>query len=114
MKKLTLATLFLLSTSLMGDALKGQREVLINNEKVEVVRLTYPAGTESGMHSHTHPHRVIYVIQGGMIELVPASPGEKTKVVHVKEGMALFVPKQTHNVKNIGSTEVVLLETEIK
>lgn len=114
MKKFLLLPFLMLSTSLMGDVINGQREVLIDNEKVEVVRLTYPAGTESGIHTHQYPHRVIYVIKGGTIELVPAKPNEKPKVVHVKEGMALYVPKQTHNVRNIGTTEVVLLETEIK
>lgn len=91
----------------------GTREVLLDNDKVEVVRLTYPAGTESGMHTHKYSHRVVYVIKGGTLEFVPED-GKPTKTMKLKEGMAVFAPGTTHNVKNIGNTEVILLETEIK
>lgn len=96
------------------EALKGKREVLIDNDKVEVVRLTYPPGTESGMHTHQYPSRVVYVVKGGEIQLVPADTSKKAKTLKVKDGMSLYMPKNSHNVRNVGDTEVVLVETEIK
>ncbi len=90
------------------------RELLIDNATVEVVRLTYPAGSESGMHTHPHPHRVAYVIRGGVLELVPADGAGPSRSMEVTEGQAIFLPAATHNVRNIGQTEIVIVETEIK
>jgi quercetin dioxygenase-like cupin family protein len=93
-----------------ADALK---EILLDNEKVQVVRLTYPPGTESGMHSHVFPHRVVYVLQGGQLQLTPDGSGP-AQMLDVASGTTLYLPAQTHNVKNIGATTVMLMETELK
>lgn len=98
----------------LAETVAGTREVLLDNEQVEVVRLTYPAGTESGMHSHRYPHRVAYVVKGGTLELVPEDPAKAPEVLTVPDGKVLFLPAATHNVRNVGTTEVVLVETEIK
>ena len=45
--------LFIFSISSQASEKIGKREVLLDNSDVEVVRLTYPVGTESGMHTHT-------------------------------------------------------------
>lgn len=92
----------------------GSREVLLDNSAVEVVRLTYPVGTESGMHSHIHPNRVVYFVKGGTLELVPENTQHTSKVINVADGDTLFVPASTHNVKNIGTTDIIIIETEIK
>ncbi|MEH6639503.1 MAG: cupin domain-containing protein [Porticoccaceae bacterium] len=92
----------------------GTREVLLDNETVEVVRLTYPVGTESGMHIHKHPNRAVYFVKGGKIELIPGDPKQQSNVIDAPDGNTLFLPATTHNVKNIGDTEVILIETEIK
>jgi len=93
---------------------KEKREVLLDNAFVEVVRLSYPVGTESGMHTHIHPNRVVYVIEGGMLELVPKDKTQKSNVISISAGQALFLPATTHNVRNIGDTDIVIVETEIK
>lgn len=92
----------------------GTREVLLDNDRVEVVRLTYPAGTESGMHAHAHPNRVVYVVKGGTLEMVPSDSSQPPRTMQLTEGQAAFVQAATHNVRNVGDTEVVLIETEIK
>lgn len=97
-----------------ADATLGTREVLLNNDQVEVVRLTYPVGTESGMHTHPYPHRVVYFVKGGTVELVPADKTRSSNILTVADGKTLFLPGTTHNVKNIGDTEVVIVETELK
>lgn len=109
----SLAMIFLSSWS-WAETKLGTREVLLDNQQVEVVRLTYPAGTESGMHTHKYPNRVAYVVKGGKLELVPQDPALQSQVLTVPDGKVLFLPAATHNVKNIGTTEVVLVETEIK
>jgi mannose-6-phosphate isomerase-like protein (cupin superfamily) len=101
------------SISLANDKL-GKREVLLDNSDVEVVRLTYPVGTESGMHTHIHPNRVVYFVKGGALKLVPKDKMQNPKVLNVSDGQTLFLPTTTHNVINIGNTEVVIVETEIK
>ncbi|MEW6981877.1 hypothetical protein AAD001_04410 [Colwelliaceae bacterium 6471] len=92
----------------------GTREILLDNDTVEVVRLTYPAGAESGMHTHIHPNRVVYFVKGGKLELTPADKTAPVKVLDVPDGKTLYMPSMSHNVKNIGNTEVIIVETEIK
>jgi len=106
--------LLVFSSISLGNDKLGKREVLLNNSDVEVVRLTYPVGTESGMHTHLHPNRVVYFVKGGALKLVPKDKMQKPKVINVSDGQTLFLPTTTHNVINIGNTEVVIVETEIK
>jgi mannose-6-phosphate isomerase-like protein (cupin superfamily) len=115
MKPLTTAfAAVVFSAASVASAGSGTREVLLDNETVEVVRLTYPAGSESGMHSHQYPNRVAYFVRGGKVELVPGDLQESSKVLEVKDGESLFLPATTHNVKNVGDTEIIIIETEIK
>jgi quercetin dioxygenase-like cupin family protein len=103
-----------LSSFSVAETKKGIKEVILENDSVEVVRLTYPAGTESGMHQHKHPNRVVYVVKGGRLELTPADPHAAPKILAILAGKALFLPATKHNVKNIGVSEIILIETEIK
>lgn len=115
MKYIFIPVFFLVfSVISLADEIIGKREVLLDNSHVEVVRLTYPVGTESGMHTHIHPNRVVYFVKGGILELIPKDKNQKPTVINVSAGKTLFLPTTTHNVKNIGNTEVVIVETEIK
>ena len=97
-----------------ADAPRATREVLLDNQAVEVVRLTYPVGTESGMHSHAYPNRVAYVVKGGTLELIPGDGAEPSRSIELVAGQAMFLPAATHNVRNAGDSEIVIIETEIK
>ena len=97
---------------LVTDAAK--REVVLENEQVQVVRLTYPAGTESGMHTHSFAHRVVYFVKGGTLSLIPQDTSKASKILVATDGETLFLPATTHNVKNIGDTEIIIVETELK
>jgi len=115
MRKLYWFALLLVFSSIASAEPKlGAREVLLDNEAAQVVRLTYPAGTESGMHTHEFPNRVVYFIKGGNLELVPADVQAESDVFIVGDGEAVYLPAVTHNVKNIGDGEIVILEVEIK
>lgn len=100
--------------SFVADAAQGTREVLLDNNDVEVVRLTYPAGAESGMHTHKYHHRVVYFVKGGTLLLEPEDKNQASKQLEVVDGQTLYLPATTHNVRNIGSTEVIIVETELK
>lgn len=115
MKLITGSILLIVFSSFsFAEAKPGTREVLLDNEQVEVVRLTYPVGTESGMHTHKYPNRVVYFVKGGTLELVPDDQSKQADVLTAADGKALFLPTSTHNVRNIGDTEVIIIETEVK
>jgi quercetin dioxygenase-like cupin family protein len=97
-----------------SEAAQSKREVVLDNDAVLVVRLTYPPGTESGMHTHEHPNRVVYFIKGGLLELQPEDSQKPVKTLNASDGKILFLPAATHNVKNVGNSNIILLETEIK
>ena len=109
-----ISILLFVSACSLADSTVKQREVLLGNDKVEVVRLTYPPGSESGMHGHQYPHRVVYVLEGGTIKLVPADSDKQAQTLSVTAGTSLYRPAENHNVVNVGDTTVVLLETELK
>jgi quercetin dioxygenase-like cupin family protein len=108
------ALLMAISSPGFADPKAGTSEVLLDNPQVQVIRLTYPAGTESGMHTHEFSNRVVYFIKGGTLELVPEDLQSQSQVLIIADGQAVFLPAVTHNVKNIGDSEIVILETEIK
>lgn len=93
---------------------KSKKELLLDNDKVQVFRLTYLPGAESGEHQHQHPNRVVYILQGGKLAVVNSDKHSTTKIIEVKAGQTLYLPANHHNVKNIGNTTVSMLETELK
>ncbi len=113
-KTLLLVSIFTFSASSFAQTQYGKREIILDNDKVEVVRLTYPPGSESGMHTHVHPNRTVYFVKGGKLALIPEGEKAKTKILDVPDGKIIYLPTMTHNVKNIGNTEVVIIENEIK
>jgi len=96
------------------SATQGLREVVLDNSDVEVVRLTYPIGSESGVHTHTYNNRVVYFVKGGKLILTPQDNRQPSTTLIAVDGQTLFLPATTHNVRNIGETEVVIIETELK
>jgi len=108
------ALLLTISSPVCAGPDPATREVLLDNEAVQVVRLTYPAGTESGMHTHEYPNRVVYFVRGGSLELVPGDAQGRSQTLVFADGQTVYLPAVTHNVKNIGDNEIVILETEIK
>ncbi len=97
-----------------ADVKLGSREVILDNEKVEVVRLVYPPGSESGMHTHKHPNRTVYFVKGGKLKLIPETKDKQATILNVPDGKILYLPAGTHNVKNIGESEIIIIENEIK
>lgn len=86
-------------------------ELRLENAHVRVVENLYEPGAESPLHTHEWP-RVVYVLDGGVLELV-AEDGTVTRV-RVRPGETLWRPAETHVVRNIGRTTVRTLETGVK
>jgi hypothetical protein len=53
-------------------------------------------------------------VKTGSREVVPGDPQQATRVFETPDGTASYLPAATHNVRNIGDTEIVIIETEIK
>lgn len=100
-----------LSISIQADT-SASRNVLLNNEMVEVVHLNYPAGTHSGMHQHDAPFRTVYVVNGGEISIV--GQDGTSKDLQLSHGQVFLMPAATHDIVNTGKTTVTLLEHELK
>lgn len=85
--------------------------VLLDNPRVVVVERTYEPGAVTDEHTHEFP-RTVYVVSGGILELV-AADGTETQL-EVLRGQALWRPAETHVVRNVGPTRVRVVETELK
>ncbi len=46
--------------------------------------------------------------------LIPEDSTKPSTKLLATDGQTLFLPATTHNVRNIGQTEIVILETELK
>ncbi|GMM84014.1 cupin domain-containing protein [Pseudoalteromonas sp. MTN2-4] len=113
MKRIILSTMLLVTSSSFAVT-KAKKEILLDNTDVEVIRATYPAGSESGVHTHVYANRVVYFVKGGVLAITPKDTSKPDRIITVKDGQTLYMPGGTHNVKNIGDTEVIIVETEIK
>lgn len=91
-----------------------ERKILLENASVQVVRLTFAPGAASPLHTHKYPGRTIYVVQGGTVQLLPGGDAGKARTIKVKAGSVVWQPSETHIVRNVGSTTVIVVEVEIK
>ena len=89
---------------------KEYKKVILDNENVRVIEVEFTPGQVATWHSH--PAHVVYVIAGGKLEMTVK--GKKAQVSVLKTGNASYNPTITHMVKNVGTTTVKLILTEIK
>ncbi|HKB83452.1 MAG TPA: hypothetical protein VKD04_09635 [Burkholderiales bacterium] len=88
------------------EAAPKQTKVLVDNEKVRVIRATFKKGDKIPMH--THPDIVVYIIKGGKAKFTNADG----KVVDskTKAGEAFFRPAVTHSHEHFGNSEAIVIE----
>ena len=89
---------------------KEYKKVILDNENVRVIEVEFTPGQVATWHSH--PAHVVYIIAGGKLEMTVK--GKKAQVNVLKTGNASYNPAITHMVKNVGTTTVKLILTEIK
>jgi len=90
----------------MNDHMK----VILDNEKVQVMQVEIPAGTVIPMHQD--PENVGYVLAGGKMEVT--KEGQEPMVMDLNEGDAMYMPAESHMLKNVGTTTVKLVVTTMK
>jgi quercetin dioxygenase-like cupin family protein len=89
----------------------GDVKVLLDNDKVRVVRAVRPPGTVVPMH--THPTLVAYYFDATTVKLT--SPEGKSKVKDIPAGKLIWFPNGvTHALEVIGPADQNVLVIEIK
>ncbi len=81
----------------------------MENDRVRVLKLTLKPGEKAAMHHH--PDHVVYVLAGGKAKLTSQ---DKTDVLDMKTGGAIFIKAQSHEAENVGQTTLDLLVVELK
>jgi|APGre2960657404_1045060.scaffolds.fasta_scaffold34338_1 quercetin dioxygenase-like cupin family protein len=84
-------------------------KVLADTLNVKLHEVTLNPGDSVDMH--THPDFTLYILQGGSLKIYPKS-GEP-QVLELKTGMGFIFPTVTHSGKNIGTTTIKLLVSDI-
>ena len=88
------------------EAAPKQAKVLVDNDKVRVIHVTFKKGDKIPMHSH--PDIVVYVIKGGKIKFTNAD-GKVTESEN-KAGDAFFRPAVTHSHEHSDGGEAIVIE----
>ena len=86
------------------------KKVVLDNEKVRVIQVEFAPGEVAPWHNH--PNHVAYVLQGGKLEIT--DKGKEAMVMDLNDGDAMYLPAVTHMAKNVGTTTIKILVTEIK
>jgi len=85
-------------------------KVILDNDDVTVMEITFKPGQSDNMHSHMV--HTVYVIQGGKIKLT--MPDGTSKEMEVPSGATMHLGTATHQATNTGDTELKLLAVEHK
>jgi quercetin dioxygenase-like cupin family protein len=75
-------------------------QVVKDTMGIRILKITYKPGDSSAIH--THPDNVLYVVDAAKMEFT--SPDGGKRVLELKPGMTMILPKDSHRVKNIGNT----------
>lgn len=86
------------------------KNVLLDNEHVRVLQVEFAPGEVAAWHQH--PDHVIYVLAGGKLEIT--DKGKPANTMELKAGDTIYMPAVTHMAKNVGTTTVKLVVTELK
>jgi quercetin dioxygenase-like cupin family protein len=84
--------------------------LLLENERVRVIHTHMRVGDKAAMHSH--PDHVVYVVKGGKVTLT--YPSGKKDTIDLEAGKAIFLKAQSHEVTNVGSTDVDMVVIELR
>lgn len=89
---------------------KVYKKMLLENDKVRVMSVEFGPGDV--MPWHSHPAHTVYVLTSGKIEITDMD--KKPVTLDVKAGDVLYLEPVTHMGKNVGTTPLKLIVTEIK
>ncbi len=86
-----------------------ESKVIMENDRVHVVDILFKPNDKAPTHSH--PDHMVYVLKGGKLKLTTSG---KADTYDLKAGQAMFFKAVSHEVENIGKTDVELLVVELK
>jgi len=87
-----------------------EKKVLLDNERVKIVEIRLPAGEKLPMH--THSNYVAYIMNPARVRFT--FPDGSTRVAEFAKGQATYSEGVTHEIENIGETDVLNLDIELK
>lgn len=110
-----LALLLATGTALAQDVTKvaggmETHKVILDNAEVRVLDVHLPPGQQVAMHSH--PANFVYYVTDAKVKVT--SPDGKTAQREFKAGQAVWGEAVTHAVENVGTSEIHLVQTELK
>ena len=85
-------------------------KVLLDNNQVRVIQIESAPGVATPWHSH--PNYILYALTDGKLEIT--DQGKKPVVYEIKAGQVLYFPSVTHMAKNIWTTTLKMILTELK
>lgn len=89
------------------EAAPKQTKVLLENDKVRVIRATFKKGDK--VPPHSHPDFVVYVLKGeGKVKFTNAD-GTTTET-ETKAGNTSFRPALSHAHEHSGNSEAIVIE----
>lgn len=88
------------------QAAPRQAKVMVENDKVRVLHVTFSKGDKIPMHSH--PDLVVYSLKSGKIRFT-TQDGKVTEIVP-KQGEAVFRPAVTHSHEHLEGDEAIVVE----
>jgi len=100
-------------SSLAQDANKvdpKHYKVILENEQVRVLRITYGLGEKSVMHSH--PEGVVVFLTDGDSKFT--FPDGQSQNIKFKAGSVIWVSEQNHLPENIGNKPFEVIQIEMK
>jgi beta-alanine degradation protein BauB len=86
------------------------KKVLLENDQVRVLQVEFAPGEVAPWH--WHPNHVVYALTGGKLQITDKD--KPASVLDIKPGDTMYLPAVTHMAKNIGTTTVKLVVTELK
>lgn len=82
----------------------------LENERVRLCEVTFKPGQKIALHSH--PDRVVYVVQGGKLTVM--DPEGKPNEVTFQPGQAFWFTASSHSAAKSGDAELKLIMVELK
>jgi quercetin dioxygenase-like cupin family protein len=88
------------------EAAPKQTKVLVDNDKVRVIRASFKKGDKVPMHSH--PDIVVYILKSGKTKFTNADG--KVIESNAKAGESFFRPAVSHSHEHLEDSEALVIE----
>lgn len=85
-------------------------EVIFENDKIRVLKVTVPPGAKAAMH--WHPENMNYILAPGKLKFT--KPDGSVAELALTEGQVTSSPAGSHEVENTDATELQTIQVEMK